>query len=212
MARKPVQLQFRGGKGPRQRVWDLIRAKRERFELLDICPGDIPVDTARTYLKSLEAAKIVEQQGDRSGPLANRSIKIYRLVDDRGLEAPRVRKDGSPVTQGLAQEQMWRTLRMHKGDINTRELAAHASTRAVPVDAGAALDYLCNLAKSGYLACTVETQRKPRGITTQARYRLVRDTGPRAPMVCKANVIYDPNTDQTHPVQRVTEEDAIYGR
>ena len=117
---------------------------------------------------------------------------------------------------------MWRTLRMLKGDTNARELAAHASTIAIPVSPIAAGDYLRNLHSAHYLVCTQEgrgigntkAKGKGGGNGIQARYRLKpgSDTGPRAPMICRTNVLYDPNTQITMPLGRVTEEDAIYGK
>ena len=76
----------------------------------------------------------------------------WHFVRDNGAEAPRVRRDGSPVTQDLGQEQMWRALRMLRGDINAlgtadglrefRQEFGRASTdarvgNAVQVQAGA---------------------------------------------------------------------------
>lgn len=208
MARKPAALELVGGKGPRQRVWDSIRAQRGApFTLAGVTPGDVPLATARTYLQCLLAGGYIGLAGEPA-PFATCA---WRLIEDAGAEAPRVRKDGSPVTQGLAQEQMWRTLRMMKGDTNARELAAHASTPEVPVRESAAADYLGNLHRAGYLACVKPGKGVGRG-GIQARYRLVRDTGPRPPMVCRTHAIYDPNLDRVvwHD-DTVTEEDAIYG-
>ena len=73
MSRKSTQLTFVGGKGPRQRVWDLIRAKQgKRFELLEVCPGDVPSATARTYVQSLAAAAILAPDSPRTDGLPHR--------------------------------------------------------------------------------------------------------------------------------------------
>lgn len=209
MARKPAHLELVGGKGPRQRVWELIRAKRAGFQLLDVCPGNVPPETARTYIQSLERAGIIGPAGDREG--APHRAKGYILLDDRGIEAPRLHRDGTPVTHGLAQEQMWRTLRTLKGDTNARELAAHASTPAVPVSPVAAGDYLSNLNLAGYLECTRPTRTVAKnGGKAQARYRLISNTGPRPPMVQRTDCMYDPNLDQVVWIRPVNEETAIY--
>lgn len=208
MARKPAHLELVGGKGPRQRVWDLIRVHRAGFELLDVCPGNVPTDTARTYVKSLERAGIIGPAGDREGTLPCHRIKRYALLDDRGIEAPRIHRDGTPVTHGLAQEQMWRTLRTLKGDINARELAAHASTPVVPVSAEAAGDYLRNLHLAGYAQCTQPGQAGFRG--KPARYRLISNTGPRPPMVQRTDAMYDPNLDRVVWIRPINEETVIY--
>lgn len=212
MARKPAQLELKGGKGPRQRVWDLIRATRGKpFERLAVIPGDVPVETARTYLAALEKAGYIALEGDRPGAFPHYRVRRYVLARDAGVDAPRVKRDGTTVTQGLAQEQMWRTLRLLKGDTNARELAAHASTPEVPVQETAAADYLGNLHRADYLLRTKEGKGKGCG-GIQARYRLQRNTGPRPPMVCRTKALYDPNLGRVTWSPDVTEEDAIYER
>lgn len=205
MPRKPAHLELAGGKGPRQRIWDEIRKTRsEPFEVAAVTPGSVPLDTARTYVRSLCKAGYL---GDVQVIASNRAH--YILIRDAGLEAPRVRRDGSPVTMGLAQEQMWRTLRLLAGDTNSRELAAHASTPEVPVSPVAAADYLRTLHCANYLQCTKEGKGTGRG-GILARYRLISNTGPRPPMVCRADALYDPNLGATVWVRPVTEEDALY--
>jgi len=205
MTRKSVHLELVGGKGIRQRVWERIRAMRGAdFALLDVTYGGECAATVRDYILGLERAGylVLVSPGDHRAP------KRWRLVRDAGAEAPRVRRDGTPVTMGLAQEQMWRTLRMLRGDINARELAAHAGTPEIPVRETAAADYLNNLHHAGYMECT---RPHVKGRAGQARYRLVSNTGPRPPMVCRADAIYDPNLGKTVWIKHVTEEDAIYG-
>ena len=208
MARIPASLT--GGKGPRQQVWDLIRAKAgARFEIVDVVPKGVNEITAHKYVKSLLAAGHVKQAEERPGVRANRPHKGYQLVKDVGAEAPRLKIDGTPVKHGLAQEQMWRTLRMLGGDINASELAAHASTPSIQVPVNTARSYLAHLCDANFVQLTAK-----RSGSKEQRYRLTVNTGPRAPLVCGTKVLYDPNTDKTHslPMHRVTEEDAIYGQ
>lgn len=207
MARKPAHLELVGGKGPRQRVWDLIRARRDGFAATEVTPGDVPLATARTYLQSLLAGGYIALVGE----LVRFESCRWRLVRDAGAEAPRVRRDGTRVTMGLAQEQMWRTLRMLKADFNARELAAHAGTPDVPVNDKAANDYLHNLHRASYLELVSAGKGTGRG-GMLARYRLISNTGPLPPMVCRTHAIYDPNLGRVvwHDAT-VTEEDAIYG-
>lgn len=221
MARKPVTT-YAGGKGPRQMIWEAIRAlTAARVECWDegvvwhnlprAARATVSAATIRDYRRDLCAAGIVAVVT----PASPRTSGTYRLVKDEGIEAPRVRRDGSRVTQGLAQEQMWRTLRMLAGDTNARELAAHAGTPAVPVAELAAKDYLLTLAKAGYLLTTKEGKGLGYGRGgVQARYRLkpTRNTGPRPPMICRTRVVYDPNEDKIVWQPCVTEEDAVYGK
>lgn len=216
MSRKPAAIEMKGGKGLRQRLWDRLRAHTGDFALTDIVLGGEAIETARDYLIGLERAGYLDVTlvSVKSG---NRwTAKRWRLARDNGLEAPRVRRDGSAVTQGLPQEQMWRTLRLLKGDTNARELAAHAGTPAVPVAEVAASDYLKNLFVADYLIRTAEGKGRGKG-GVQARYRLKpaphgKAPGPRPPMVCRTNVVYDPNLDKVVYTPPVTEEDAIYGQ
>ena len=208
--RKPVTAEYRGGKGPRQRAWEAIRAlKGKEWSIIQIAATcDIDERTISSYCNALEKAGIVEVV--RTEPARCRIIKrFFSLVKDEGIDAPRVKKDGSRVTQGLAQEQMWRALRMLKGDVNWRELAAMASSTRAPVAPAAAADYLAMLNRAGYLVLVHEG--KP---GTQARYRLSpsRNTGPRPPMICRTKVVYDPNEDKIVWQPEITEEDAIYGK
>lgn len=95
--------------------------------MLRACPRSekITASAVADYRRCLLNAGILATVSDG---VPRRSPASYRLEKNEGLDAPRVRADGSRVTQGLAQEQMWRTLRMMSGDTNGRELAAHAST------------------------------------------------------------------------------------
>ncbi len=211
MPRKPAPLELLGGKGPRQRIWDNIRvasASGTAFDIKSITPGDVSLATARTYLQGLLAAGYIGRLNPEADSLF--ATLEWTLFKDAGIEAPRVRKDGTPVTMGLAQEQMWRTLRMLKGDINARELSAHAGTPAIPVRESAAADYLRNLHLAAYLDCVKPGKGTGKG-GVRARYRLISDTGPRPPMICRADAIYDPNLGKTIWVRPVTEDDAIYG-
>lgn len=214
MPRKPAHLELAGGKGLRQRVWDRIRkndqANRGDFALADLVVGAECTDTVRCYVIGLERAGYLAPAAPAATSGGRVPAKRWTLARDAGAEAPRVRRDGTPVTMGLAQEQMWRTLRMFKSDINARELAAHASTPAVPVREVAAADYLRNLLCASYLRETRRGHGTGRG-GVQSRYQLISNTGPRPPMVCRADAIYDPNLGKTVWVRPVTEEDAIYG-
>ena len=218
MARKPITT-YAGGKGPRQLIWESIRTLQRSgkpFSEIQIWQGvpcevrqSLDLGAVRDYRRALVAAGILGV-GVASTP---RATGTYRLLKDEGLEAPRLRKDGTRVTQGLAQEQMWRTLRLLTCDTNSRELAAHASSDKVPVAELAARDYLKTLFVAGYLLRTKEGHGTGAG-GIQARYKLKpsRNTGPRPPMVCRTRVVYDPNEDKVVWQPKVSEEDAIYGR
>lgn len=174
--RKPCHLEYIGGKSPRQRIWELVRAfgSFARPELVEKLPEGIHPDTARTYLNSLV----------NGGYLARGPGHVYTLIQDTGIEAPRLRKDGSPVIIGRAQESLWRTLRTLDGAISPRALAAMADTADHPVGLDATLEYLKILTDAGYLRREGEN------------YRLKLNSGPRPPVVQRVHRVYDPNLGQ----------------
>lgn len=211
MARKPAHLEMVGGKGLRQRIWERLCLLDGDFGIANLVCGRESKETARDYLQGLERGGYLEvtQEGTRIGNVF--TPKRWKLVKNVGAEAPRVRRDGSPVTMGLAQEQMWRTLRTLKGDTNARELAAYASTEQIPVAEVAAKDYLQHLYLANYLQRTAEGKGRGKG-GILARYRLVSNTGPRPPMVQRTDAMYDPNLGAVVWIKPVNEETAIYGQ
>lgn len=219
MPLKPTPIELAGGKGKRQRVWEAIRrlaahpdAVFTEGDIYSAIPTrervDIEMSMMRDYRRALLAGGVLAVVSEHTP----RTPASYRLARDCGIEAPRFSRDGKPVVLGLAQEQMWRTLRMMTGDTNARELAAHAGTPEVPVAETAAKDYLKRLNTAGYLVCTKEGHGTGAG-GVQARYRLKpsRNTGPRPPMVCRTKVVWDPNEGKVVWMPPVTEEDAIHG-
>lgn len=190
--RKPVHLAAVGGaQSARDAMWATIRRlKRVTNKDFD---GTIPANTARNYLRGLERAGYVRREAvdpsDRGGrfqPVA------FVLARDVGVEAPRVNEDGTPVLQGLPREQMWRTMKV-LGEFSPRDLAVHASTEHVAVNAEDARIYCRYLSRAGYLA-----QTAPGGPGRAPRYRFLRsrDTGPRPPMIQRVRHVFDPNTGQ----------------
>jgi len=218
MARKPVTLELVNGKGKRQRMWEAIRrlsATVGAFSQDDIWQATegrekLEMSAVRDYRRGLVGAGILAcaKPAGKSGEHAR-----YTLAMDEGAEAPRVTITGKRVTQGLAQEQMWRALRMLRADTNARELAAHASTQAVPVAESAAGSYLRMLHKAGYMVCVADAKPMFGRGKTQARYRLLpaRNTGPKPPMVCREKVVFDPNRNAIVWPDPITEEECIYG-
>ncbi len=191
MARKPAHL-VAAAKRPvsRQVIWQHIRANRDGFTqrtLMD--PTDIHQDTIRSYLRGLEAAGYIERLPD----LTDKKAMQWKLVKDVGVEAPRVTKDGQPVTQGFAREQMWRTMKRLQ-DFTFRDLALASSTEAVPVNEEDAKDYCRNLALAGYLLVIAKRRSIGKGANPSIyRFNRAQDTGPRPPMIQRMQTVFDPN-------------------
>lgn len=184
MARQPIHLELVGGKGPRQRIWELIRRfGATPFELAEITPGGVDIGTTRTYVLSLVKAGILAVFSDtRSQP------KRWRLANDCGVEAPRLRRDGTPVAQGGGNDAMWGAMQA-LGSFNAMVLTAVSGVKLET-----AKGYCLHLARAGYLGIVREGKGMGKsGMLTTYRLLKSRNTGPRAPMVTRLKAVYDPN-------------------
>lgn len=183
--RKPVHLAAAGPKPQgRDAIWSTIRAQRT-FTYRSLQEAtDIPNKTIRDYVQGLIAAGIVARKGENDV-----GAVTFDLVKDKGVHAPRVRKDGSEVEQGRATESMWNAMRLLK-QFTPRDLAIHASTDDAPVSEVHAKDYCQHLAKAKYLRIAVPSKPGP------AVYQFVRFTGPKAPMIQRVKQVFDPNTGE----------------
>ena len=183
MARKPIHLQAFGKLQPRDRIWAAIRVMG-RFRRDELCRrGKVEEGTLDTYLRGLVAAGYVRRvrEGLHAGS--------YYVNHDVGVIAPRVTRDGKPVTQGDRREAMWRTMKIVK-NFTATELAMKASVEGKVVDVADAKCYVGFLAKAGYLIAIAAG--KP---GSQARWRFVdaKNAGPRAPQIQRVKHVYDPN-------------------
>lgn len=182
--RKPADQ----GTGGRQEMWQAIKA----------CPaGAISVtelvarakvnrSTASRYLKALTASKHLEFTAGSLGQPGS-----WRLINDVGHHAPRVRADGSKVTQGEVSEQLWRAMYILK-DFTFKDLIQNAS---IEIPEATAKDYCKRLLAAGYL----RVLRKANPATSQvAFYRLTRHSGPKSPQVQRVRQVFDPNTGSVY--------------
>lgn len=189
--RQPIHLEQRGGKSNRQRIWEAIRQHRSEFSLGQIASKvRVNYATAQTYFSALQKAGVITQlKADE-----NQAFKevMWCLEHDRGVEAPRLKRDGSESSAGLGTEAMWRTLRI-LGCVTAVELASHASV-SVPTTKTTAQSYLRWLKKAGYVH---SDGGRPQ------RYQLIKSkvTGPRAPQIQRVGQVYDPNTAAVAYVQ-----------
>lgn len=142
MPRKPI-ASLAGGKSLRQILWETLRTHGGEFTIFDVCPGRVPLETARDYLNGLSRAGYLAQVG----AAAKGERKRYVLARDNGIEAPRVRRDGSPVTQGGINDAMWGAIRV-LNDFTAAEIADLAGA-----EPGTAKTYCLFLERAGYLSC-----------------------------------------------------------
>ena len=148
-------------------------------------------DCVREYMLALERGGYLEPAGERPRMGSVAPAKLYRLLKSP-KDAPRLRRDGTPVEMGAAREQMWRTIRM-LGKFTLRDLVVTASTERTPIKESDAKDYLRYLRAAGYLRS--QRQALPGG---PALYHLLpgKNTGPRPPMVQRVRQVFDPNLNR----------------
>ena len=188
--RKPVQMELVGGKPIRQRVWEQIRLHRESFYIATIAQqAEVEVDTARRYIHCLDKGGFLVKVAGAEFEKAE-----YQLLKDTGIEAPKLNAQGQLVTMGLAQEAIWRCLRM-LGALDAFQILNHVTAAGIDIKLDNVRRYLRALKKAGYLKLirpAIPAQRKPEVLALIPRM----NTGPRPPQIQRVGVVYDPNLNK----------------
>jgi hypothetical protein len=197
---KPVHLTAATGyRTPQDCIWEAVRATR-KFTLHEIdgwiaknCKQPVNTFTLKSYLSRLQKGfyiSVIDVEQLR-GIAKEHS---YELVNDTGIHAPRLTREGMPSTQGLGRENLWRSMKMLKS-FDFRDLVKSGSTGAVKISEAEARDYIKHLYKAGYLQ---QLQKVNRQASLPARYRLLpsKNTGPRPPMIQRIKRVFDPNLNE----------------
>lgn len=189
MPRKPAHLTPAGAPTSRDLLWVEMR-RRRRFTMAEIADKvGVERETAKDFFHGLAAAGYLVPDGEEPAPGVHPnkygSRTIYVLARDCGVDAPRVRRDGTEFPAS-GRERMWRTMRA-MGEFSARDLAAHASAGGAQVAVAEADTYCKYLRRAGYLRVS--------GSGQEARFRFIpsRYTGPRPPMIQRVRRIWDPN-------------------
>lgn len=181
--RLPVDQETDG----RQAMWQAIKTMPQQITVRAVVEATkLNRSSVLRYLKALTAA----------GHLVSKDVEfgfpgLWELVRDTGFHAPRVRGDGSKVTQGEVYEQLWRGMYMLK-TFCARDLIQHAS---IDIAEATARDYIKRLLAAGYLQ--VKTKADPHRALL-ATYRLIRHRGPKAPQIQRVQQVYDPNSREVY--------------
>jgi hypothetical protein len=186
VSRKPIDKQQPSE--CRQAIWEWIKAHVKEhgashaFFLKDI-DVKLEKDTIRDYLTGLFNAGYLGVYNDPTAKLPKGTPMAYYFKEDCGHDAPRVRRDGTPVTQGQGRQQMWNAMRILKV-FRPVDLAFNASTDDHTVAESEAVSYCAALCKAGYLS------DRP-----AAGYMLLPSmwTGPHPPQIQRTKQVYDPN-------------------
>jgi len=185
MPRRPIQLERTGLRTPRERMWAAM-LQLGRFKATQVEDAAHPAtrDAVKSYLDSLVNAGFV-----RFEPAPRFQAATFEVIKRQAL-APAVDRRGKKVQPPLGVLAMWRAMKVRKV-FDADEIAADASQGGVSCTRATAKSYISALARAGYLRVDVKSQPG-----RQARMRLVKDTGPLAPAITRAKVVFDRNTGE----------------
>lgn len=183
MAQKPIDQRHK--LNTREELWKIMR-ELGRFTAPELAKHTLyHVTTVKEYLTGLTAAGYLTLDPDAKHP-------TYIFDPERcPHDPPRVRKDGTTVTQGQGRKNLWRTAKI-MGEFSVLQLVEHAKTEAVPISDNEAADYVNYLHKAGYLTIVLAASTK--GGRARYRFNMARYTGPKPPQVQRVKRVYDPNT------------------
>ena len=178
----------------RDALWKSIRTRKE-FTIPDLTEDcDLAHNSISRYLASLVKAGILDADPvpqvpeGKIFPGAAGRRRTYRLLRD-SLDPPRVRPDGSEIDSHQGTQRIWATIRSRK-IFNLSDLHALSSTTRYPVARSAVKQYLKYLEYAGYVRRVEGTE------ISRATYRLLKNTGPKAPVIQRIHQVWDPNTRQ----------------
>jgi hypothetical protein len=231
--RKPIEQELRepwtdklpavGGAGravgkhlmtPRERMWQAMKQLNRKgdwtiSQVTDLA-HPVELSSVKTYVDSLVTAGLVERKAEQQGQgakkvgLAKGTGNSFEAIPHRMLvswhEAPRLTREGRVVTQGLGNLAMWRCARIRKV-FTPSQLATEASVGEIQVKLSTAKQYCLALEKSGYF----KLLKKGHGGGVESQYQLIRDTGPIAPAITRAKVVFDRNIGELQPLQTAQE-------
>lgn len=174
----------------RQEMWLAIKKAPENVSVSGIAKvTKLHRSTVTRYLKALTEGGYLRAN---DAPLGH--ALSWELINDVGHHAPRVRADGTKVTQGEVYGQLWVAMCALR-DFDFRDLIQNAS---IEIMESTSRDYCKRLLAAGYLK--VLTKADP-SCGRIARYRLIRSSGPKAPQVQRVRQVYDPNTGDVYPAE-----------
>lgn len=175
--------------GP-QAMWQALKKTPEHITATAVATATkLHRSTVGKYLKALTASGHLAYDEPPVGTAGS-----WRLINDIGFHAPRVRADGSKVTQGEITKQIWQAMQGLK-KFDYRELMQN-STIDIPEET--AKDYCKRLLAAGYLRVLSKANPAEAKI---ARYLLIRSSGPQAPQIQRVRQVYDPNTGAIYALE-----------
>ena len=160
----------------RKKVWASVRKLKTFTKRELMFDSETNKDTSREYVNALFKGGYVEKTGEK----IKGSIQ-FRLCKDVGIDAPRIRRDGSKVEVPVYQK-VWNAMRIYKRFTYEDLLIAVPDTTKESLKS-----YLKYLQRAGYIK---KLSRKQFFLIT-SRY-----TGKQAPSIRSIKQVYDPNIEK----------------
>jgi len=163
----------------REIIWAAMRHLREFSQLEVALISKCGKGKIQDYLKGLTRAGFVERLNP-GGKVAEHAR--YKLMRDTGVDAPRVRKDGTMLPPS-GRTRMWNVMQVLKV-FTDGELVEAASLPDAPIALAEAQTYCLWLMRGGYL--------KP---SAPGYWRMIpaKFTGAKAPQILRVKKLFDPN-------------------
>lgn len=206
MSRRPIDLELKALKTPRERVWeavlelDFIGKPFDKTGVQDKCKPMVRWTVVDDYFDDLEQAGWLQRVGGSGSSKGVVGTPIqFVLAKKRQGEAPRVSTKGDKVTQGSGTEAMWRAMKVLP-TFDYTDIAKAATLGTLVVKPQTAKSYVAHLARAGYL---IEVRPSKPG--TPAKHRLGNNTGMHAPCITRMKVVFDRNTGKFANLQTAQE-------
>lgn len=196
---RPFNLPIHLPRGP-EHYWKMMREmSAQGFTVGDIagCTNGVAYKTVKGYVRFLAKEGHIEKVGER--PVKNiDDANVYRVIANRRA-APVQRRADYTGERGLVWERLWQTMRRMR-DFSVAELCFQAQAADMTIKPHTAEKYVRALIIAG-IVDVVTPYRKAapgRAGARAGRYRLrpKANTGPKPPKIFKANIVFDPNTQQ----------------
>jgi hypothetical protein len=150
-----------------------------------------------TYLLKLRKCGVIEKVG-----MATYKAAVYRLVRMQRFP-PVLRDDGTLGKLNLVQDHIWRAIKRVRA-FTIRELCSLASTDKVTVKEQTARGYIRHLEVAGYLRRHDDAAKRDRFTVFSLKAGM--DTGPRAPVLVAAHIVFDRNLRQVMTKRATAQE------
>lgn len=188
MARKPAHILAKAGHhSPRQMIWQTIPRYGEFTVsgIVAVLDGKVSTNQVQEYLRALVNGGFLNARR----PVKSFLPYIYTLINDVGVDAPKIRKDGSEVTQGKGRQTMYSAMRILV-EFSIKDLLIQGEVAGLKIAKAEAQHYCRYLEKAGYIIPL--TGGKPqRWLYNQASYK-----GHAAPLIQRVRQVFDPNINQ----------------